>query len=279
VICLPNQRLIRLLDGHTSAVDTFKFGNRLLGQAVHSLWRLLTRPALIRVDLPDVRQLLKNHPGDSLFATASGQGTSRANDAVDQLLASPLLDPPKRITESSAMLVSIVGGRDLTMAEVNRVVERISRQGEDLHIVLGAAIDDEFTERLEIAGFLLGQARLEEQALPAANPAASAPPQPSRAPEATGSELNTHALEESNVRPPSRLVPPAPALTQERAEILMCRQTGSPTRSRKLANKYMQGQLPLEIVSKGRFEKSDPTFHKGEDLDLPTFIRKRVPLN
>jgi cell division protein FtsZ len=46
-----------------------------------------------------------------------------------------------------------------------------------------------------------------------------------------------------------------------------------------MVNKMKQGQLPLEIVSKGRFEKSEPTTHQGEDLDLPTFIRKRVPLN
>ena len=52
-----------------------------------------------------------------------------------------------------------------------------------------------------------------------------------------------------------------------------------PGKSRKLPNKLRQQQLPLEIVSKGRFDKSEPTIHKGEDLDIPTYIRRGVALN
>jgi len=51
------------------------------------------------------------------------------------------------------------------------------------------------------------------------------------------------------------------------------------TRSRKVASKMRQEQLPLAIISKGRFDKSEPTVHKGEDLDIPTFVRRGVALN
>jgi cell division protein FtsZ len=50
-------------------------------------------------------------------------------------------------------------------------------------------------------------------------------------------------------------------------------------RTRKAGPKMLQTQLPLAIISKGRFDKSEPTIHKGEDLDYPTFVRRRVPLN
>jgi cell division protein FtsZ len=67
-------------------------------------------------------------------------------------------------------------------------------------------------------------------------------------------------------------VAPPPPFSAERAEQLM----GS---RRKLGNRWRQSQLPLEIVSKGRFEKSEPTLHQGQDLDVPTYIRRGIALN
>ena len=78
-------------------------------------------------------------------------------------------------------------------------------------------------------------------------------------------------------RPPSRYVPPAPTLTPQQTERLLTTQGGS--RSRKKATIMRQSTLALEIVSKGRFEKSEPTIHHGEDLDVPTYIRRGVALN
>jgi cell division protein FtsZ len=69
--------------------------------------------------------------------------------------------------------------------------------------------------------------------------------------------------------------PAAPPLTLEQREQFMS-QRG---RGRKPGPKMLQTQLPLAIVSKGRFDKSEPTIHRGEDLDIPTYIRRGVPLN
>src|SRR5260370_41565678 len=76
----------------------------------------------------------------------------------------------------------------------------------------------------------------------------------------------------------SRYVAPAPTLTQQQTEQLMNSQ-GVSGRSGKKPAGMRQGQLPLEIVSKGRFEKSEPTIHHGEDLELPTYIRRGGALN
>ena len=83
----------------------------------------------------------------------------------------------------------------------------------------------------------------------------------------------------SGTRPGSRFVPPAPTLPPDQVEQLLARQTGRAARSRKSPTRLRQSQLPLEIVSKGRFDKSEPTIHKGEDLDVPTYIRRGVALN
>jgi cell division protein FtsZ len=69
-------------------------------------------------------------------------------------------------------------------------------------------------------------------------------------------------------------------MTQEKMEQLITRQGGTPGRARgRAAARLRQGQLPLDIISKGRFDKSEPTIHKGEDLDVPTYIRRGVALN
>jgi cell division protein FtsZ len=75
--------------------------------------------------------------------------------------------------------------------------------------------------------------------------------------------------------PPSRCVAPPPELSEEKKEQLYSHQTGQTRRK----SVRMQKELPLEIVFKGRFDKSEPTIRHGEDLDLPTYIRKGVALN
>jgi cell division protein FtsZ len=79
----------------------------------------------------------------------------------------------------------------------------------------------------------------------------------------------------SGVSPRTETRPAHPAATGHR-DVVMPRPV---SRIRRPANKLIQTQLPLSIVSKGRFDKSEPTKHNGEDLDVPTFLRRGVPLN
>ena len=78
-------------------------------------------------------------------------------------------------------------------------------------------------------------------------------------------------------RPGSRCGSSGPSLTSEQREQILAKNTG--TRARKTGPKMRQAQLSLAIISKGRFDKSEPTIHKGEDLDIPTYVRRGVALN
>jgi cell division protein FtsZ len=75
----------------------------------------------------------------------------------------------------------------------------------------------------------------------------------------------------------SRFIAPAPESTPDKTERLLAQQSGA--RGRKGGSRMKQGQLPLEIISRGRFEKSEPTIYHGQDLDVPTYIRRGVALN
>jgi cell division protein FtsZ len=269
VICLPNQEIFKLIDEKTSVVETFKILNGLLAEGVNGVWRLMARKGLIEIHYADLCALLRERRGDSSFATAEATGATRSREVMDKLFAHPMLDGGKTLAESDAVLVSLTGGPDLTMTEVHRVMEHINGKCERAQVVMGATIDEAFRERLAITLIAVrrGVVHIEKSELPEGEP---------HSVETRSDNLTSHLLpQEDGVRPQSRFVPPAPSLPQEKIEQLAARQT----RTRKTASKMRQGQLPLEIISKGRFDKSEPTIHKGEDLDVPTYIRRGVALN
>jgi cell division protein FtsZ len=270
VICLPNQKIFKLIDENTSVVETFKILNGLLTEGVSGVWRLMAHKGLIEIHYADLCALLRDRHGESSFATAEAAGATRSREVMDKLFAHPMLDGGKTLAESDAVLVSLTGGPDLTMSEVHRVMEHINKKCERAQVMMGAVIDEAFRERLAITLVAVrrGEAAVEPESAPVE--------EPNRVESRPFEELSTQLLtQENGTRPQSRFVPPAPTLPPERVEQLVARQT----RSRKNSSKMRQGQLPLEIISKGRFDKSEPTIHKGEDLDVPTYIRRGVSLN
>src|SRR5436190_10929435 len=148
VLCLPNQRVLKLIDENTSLIETFKITNDLLAQGLRGVWRLLTRAGIINVDFADLCAVVRGQHAESAFACAEARGEHRAREADEKLLASPLLEGGLVLNEAGSVLVSIVAGNDLTMAEVNRVMSQVNRACENAHIVMGAAVEVDFGDRL-----------------------------------------------------------------------------------------------------------------------------------
>ena len=256
VICLPNQKTFKLIDENTSVLDTFRITGGLLLESVRGVWRLLTRRGLIQIHFDDLRVMIHDRHSESVFASIEAAGVARSREIVEKLLAHPLLDEGRALAEADAVLVSLMGGKDLTMAEVNRVMEQISRQCEQAQIIMGAAVDETLKNRLCVTVI-------------AAKNAVAKTEMPGELPEQTVSRGTT-------ARMAGYAGPATPSLNLEQREQMMSRRG---PRGRKPGSKMLQTQLPLAIVSKGRFDKSEPTIHKGEDLDIPTYIRRGVALN
>ncbi len=300
VICIPNQKLCALVDEKTSAIETFRLGNELLAQGLRGLWRLLTRPGLIHVDFAHLAAVLRGRHSESSFAMAEAGGTNRAREVVEKLLRSPLLGDGQALAEADSVLISIAGGADLNMAEVDRVMEGIEQACVDAHLTLGMSVDPSLRDRLEVT--LIASTRNPNSNL-TANPAPNLnpnptpnlnpdppppPPNPTSAEPSEENAVTAIVPRESPMgfpdtapthRPPPRFLPPPPSLSPEQTEQVMRQQAATNQRLRKALPRLRQGQLPLEIVSKGRFEKSEPTIHNGEDLDVPTFKRRGLVLN
>jgi cell division protein FtsZ len=265
VICLPNQKVFKLIDENTSVVSTFKLIGDLLADGVKGVWRLLAHPGLLDVHFGDFCAMMRDRHMESSFATTEAIGATRSREAMDKLLAHPMLDGGQLLAESDAVLVSLIGGPDLTMAEVNRVMGEIQGRCDGAHVMMGAAIDEKFCERLAITVIVARKGEASDE-----NARVRMKPE----------ELETQLLSQTaTTKPKSRLVPPAPELPPDKVEQLLTRQRAAGTRGRKATAKMRQGQLPLEIISKGRFDKSEPTIHMGEDLDVPTYIRRGISLN
>ena len=263
VICLPNQKTFKLIDDNTSVLDTFRITAGLLVEGVRGIWRLLTRPGLIQIHFDDLCALVRDRHSESAFAFVEAGGPARSREAVDKLLAHPLLDEGRALAEADAVLVSLMGGRDLTMADVNRVMEQIGRCCERAQIIMGAAVDPEMKGRLSVT-LIAARNTLANAEIPAASPG-----NVECADTSTLSKRRHSAAVHSGG-------PSASPLTMEQREQLVARHAGH---ARRAGNKMLQTQLPLAIVSKGRFDKSEPTIHKGEDLDIPTYVRRGVSLN
>jgi cell division protein FtsZ len=261
VICLPNQKTFKLIDENTSVLDAFSITGGLLMESIRGVWQLLMRPGLIQVHFDDLCNLLRDRHSESAFAFVEASGPARSREVVEKLLAHPLLDEGRALAESGAVLVSLTGGKDLTMAEVNRVMEQIGRHCDRAQIIMGAALDAAMKNRLSVTVIAAKQAVAPKIEVPVTG-------------EATPEQFVPRVGGGSSG---GRAVTPgaSPALDQ-REQSLSSRHGG---RGRRGSSKLLQGQLPLAIVSKGRFDKSEPTIYKGEDLDIPTYIRRGVPLN
>ena len=284
VLCLPNQRVLKLIDENTSLIETFKITNDLLAQGLRGIRRLLTRAGIINVDFADLCAVVRGQHAESAFACAEARGEHRAREVAEKLLASPLLEGGAVLNEADSVLVSIVAGTDLTMAEVNRVMSQINRACENAHIIMGATVEVDFGDRLSatVIATCRNQAEADTDAAMATTATAPGKPRQADVGSASAAEespaFGTQFFEKAPpARPASRFVPPPPDLAPEKKEQLLAQQNGKTYR--KPRSKMRQGMLPLEIVSKGRFEKSEPTIYHGEDLDVPTYIRRGVPLN
>ena len=157
-IVIPNDRLLEVLDKSTSMLDAFKVADDVLRQGVQGICDLITMPGLINLDFADVRTIMSDS-GTALMGIGFSSGAdNRAKEAAERALRSPLID--EEITGATGILLSVAGGDDMTLIEVNEAAEVIRGAAtEDTNIIFGATIDDRLTGQVWVTVVATGIGR------------------------------------------------------------------------------------------------------------------------
>jgi cell division protein FtsZ len=147
LIVVPNNRLLSVLDKQTSMVDAFRVADDVLRQGVQGISDLVTLPGLINLDFADVRTIMSG-AGNALLGIGMGAGGEhRATEAAMQAVASPLLETSMEGARS--ILLSITGGRDLSLWEVNEAAKAVAEAAHaDANIIFGAMVDEKLEDQV-----------------------------------------------------------------------------------------------------------------------------------
>ena len=146
LIVIPNSRLLSVLDKSTSMVEAFRVADDVLRQGVQGVSDLITLPGLINLDFADVRTIMHD-AGQALLGIGMGTGERRAMDAVEHAIESPLLETS--LEGARSILLSITGGRDLSLFEVNDAARAVAEAAHpDANIIFGAMVDEKVEDQV-----------------------------------------------------------------------------------------------------------------------------------
>ncbi|MEO6995615.1 MAG: cell division protein FtsZ [Lacunisphaera sp.] len=258
VIPLSNDMLLQEGTEQTSVLDSFARADEWIGRGVKSIWGMLSRTGLINVDFTALRQVFRQRGGKTLFGLGVGGGENPALAALEDLKQCPLLHTPEYARKADRLLVNITGGADLSLTKVNELMTAITEEfGREAHVVMGAAIDEGLHGQVEIC--VIGTTDLGSRNFTR---------RPTTPPLRKGSEKST-AISTSSVT----------------AEAQTTVKTASTATEREIAKaeaaKTMQEEFGFQgepVENRGSFDKSDRNLFEGQDLDIPTYLRKGIKI-
>ncbi|MDZ4169086.1 MAG: cell division protein FtsZ [Coriobacteriia bacterium] len=154
LIVIPNDRLLQVAEKKTSILDAFRTADDVLRQGTQGITDLITVPGLINLDFADVRTIMAN-AGSALMGIGTATGDNRAHEAAAAAISSPLLE--SSIQGAQGVLLSISGGSDLGLFEVNEAAEVVAAAAaQDANIIFGAVIDDSMMDSIRVTVIATG---------------------------------------------------------------------------------------------------------------------------
>ncbi|WP_411078588.1 cell division protein FtsZ [Streptomyces sp. cmx-18-6] len=249
LIVIPNDRLLSISDRQVSVLDAFKSADQVLLSGVQGITDLITTPGLINLDFADVKSVM-SEAGSALMGIGSARGDDRAVAAAEMAISSPLLEAS--IDGARGVLLSISGGSDLGLFEINEAAQLVSEAAHpEANIIFGAVIDDALGDEVRVtviaAGFDGGQPPARRESALGANSnkreEPAAPARPAETARASGGLGSVPAREES----------PAPA---------------------EPAPASASNESPLSQVSPPHVPPARPYQDtQAEELDVPDFLK------
>jgi cell division protein FtsZ len=316
VICFENDRMGDLVSPRAGIHQAFAMADVTISQSVRSVINLIQRPGIIRIGFDDLFAALRSPNGRCLFGFGEADTDNRAHDALNQALKSPLMDRGRLLSDTERILVQVAGGPAMTLSEVEILMQELGRHVRDhTQIIFGTAVDGRMGNRLSVT-IISSLASDEEtvevpvksapkvEDIPDAAPvlAREEPVENVVEPPVKPSPVEPEAVEEG--LPDTDLIPfeqpvvvdqapeapaiipeppppvakpaPQPRLIAPKKKPLVSKEP-QPEKAPKPEKVHAKQEvLQFEPISRGRFEKSEPTIVEGQDLDVPTFLRKNI---
>ncbi|MHA1559201.1 MAG: cell division protein FtsZ [Alphaproteobacteria bacterium] len=167
LIVIPNQNLFRIANEKTTFADAFAMADQVLFSGVACITDLMVKEGLINLDFADVRSVMREM-GKAMMGTGEASGDGRAQQAAEAAIANPLLDETSMMG-AKGLLISITGGRDLTLFEVDEAATRIREEVDpDANVILGATFDESLEGVIRVSVVATGIEAEDELALPKA---------------------------------------------------------------------------------------------------------------
>ena len=315
VVCFENDRMGDIVLPKAGIHQAFAVADTTISQSVRAIVNVVRRPGLIQIGFDELLSALRSQNSRCLFGFGESDSDNRAHEALALALKNPLMNRGKMLTDARAVLVQISGGPGMTLTEVEIVMQELNRHVEDhTQILFGTSVDGKMGNRMSVT--LISSLSAEGSVQPAAlrpakvptrerTPAVETPMAVERVSPPPATEYATpiipEAVEHSAIelqpepkidqpeeekeevaRPMAEIAPPpvrkerkaAPARDPEIASEPASVKT-PPAKTDKFVHPR-QEVMQFEPVTRGRFEKSEPTIVEGQDLDVPTFLRKNV---
>ncbi len=296
VVCFENDRMGDLVAPQAGIHQAFAMADTTISQSVRSIVNLVQRPGLIRIGFDDLLAALRTHNGRCLFGFGESDSDNRAHDALTQALKNPLMDRGRMLADATNVLVQVAGGPGMTLAEVEVLMQELGRHvNEETQILFGTVVDGRLGDRLNVTiisslaadddfvsqsrdGGKLSGASVQppdrENYEPAPQTNGEPEPVPTEPLPAEGSISFEEPLPAEAISADA-FVPsePEPVAVPPKKKPVAQQEEKLPTEKSLPAK---QEVLQFEPVTRGRFEKSEPTIVEGEDLDVPTYLRKNI---
>jgi cell division protein FtsZ len=297
VICFENDRMAELTLPRMGIHEAFAAADVTISQSIRAMANLLLQPGLIRLGFDDICAVIRGGDARALFGFGEADGENRAHDALVKALRNPLMHRGEMLASAVNIIVQIRGGANVTLGEIGNVMEELNRHiSQRTQLMMGIAIDSGMGSRLSVSliSSLGGNperlAKTDYPALeapervePTPTPATAILPEPvvhlqlGNEKPINGQKIDVERsegaviLESAENRPSDNR--PSENRTSKK-EVAPAGKAAPKEPPKKIEAK--QEVLQFDAVSRGRFEKSEPTIIDGQDLDVPTFLRRRV---
>lgn len=258
VISLPNDILLQQIEENSSLLEAFVIADEWINKGVNSICSLLFQNGLINIDFATLKRAFEARGGKTLFGFGRGEGEDPVAEVLRDLELCPLLHLPENryVRRADYLVVNITGGPSMSMTQVNRIMEAINEKfGSRDNTVMGAVVDGSMGKALSVTVIGTtdvkrpgGKNKFQEVQPSASTPANLVPTwaQPAKPTGAKTSHTGAHTASQASTLPPSGL--------QE------------------------EFMFAAEDEGRGLFDNTERNMYEGQDLDIPTFMRRGIKI-